>query len=222
MARNVADDDPQLARRKREHVVPVAADCFAFGGHVAGREFESGETRQLFGEQAAFQQRGGGAFDREVSALDRARDAFGDDLEQRDVVIGEGSVLQPPDVEHAEKPVGGEERDTEHHLDALFPEDRVRDRRGVDTIEANRASACRDPSLRSRYRSGCEHLRVPPPRSRGLRWRRVHRPLGEQQDRRGVRVERFLHPAQQLVEQVIDVKPVIAVSVSAWRLASCS
>ena len=107
MSGDVADDDPQLSRREREHVVPVAADGFAFGGHVARREFEARVARQLFGEEAAFQEAGGGAFDREASALDRAGDAIGDDLEQRNVVISEGSVLEPPDVQHAEKPVGG-------------------------------------------------------------------------------------------------------------------
>ena len=78
--------------------------------------------------------------------MDRARDAVGDDLKQRNVVLSKGSVLQPSDVKHAEKFFGAEERDAEHHLDALFPENRIRDGRGVDAVEANRTSGCRDPS----------------------------------------------------------------------------
>ena len=37
--------------------------------------------------------------------------------------------------------------------------------------------------------------------------RRVHRrAFGEQQDRRGIRVESCLDPTQQLIEQVIDIR----------------
>ena len=43
---DVADNDPKLARRQREEVVPIAADCASFGGDVTRRELESRATRQ--------------------------------------------------------------------------------------------------------------------------------------------------------------------------------
>ena len=63
MAGNIADDEPKLSRGEREHVVPITADGFALGGHVSRREFKTWVARQLVGEEAAFQERGGGAFD---------------------------------------------------------------------------------------------------------------------------------------------------------------
>ena len=41
VAGDVADDDPQRARRQREEVVPVAADRTLLRGHVARREFQA-------------------------------------------------------------------------------------------------------------------------------------------------------------------------------------
>ena len=61
-------------------------------------------------------------------------------------MISEGPIIESPDMKHAKKLVGGEQWDTEHHLDALFPEDRIRHGRGVDAIEPNRTSTCRDPA----------------------------------------------------------------------------
>src|SRR6476659_3240775 len=102
MSTYIAHDDPELSRRQCEHVVPVAADHFALGGHVTSGEFETRIVRQSVGEQAAFQQRGCGALHSESAALNRAGDTFCDHLEQSNIVIGEWSVLEPTDVKHTQ------------------------------------------------------------------------------------------------------------------------
>ena len=121
-------------------------------------------------------------------------------------MITEGSVLQPPDVKHAEKPVGGEQWDAEHHLDAFFPQDRVRDGRGVDAIESNRASARRNPPGKASAERDANALAYLLLNPAGCRRDEFTGALGEQQDRRSVRIEGFLHPLQQLIEQGIEPK----------------
>jgi hypothetical protein len=43
---DIANDDPQVARRRREQVVPIAADRAILGGDVADRKLDSWESRQ--------------------------------------------------------------------------------------------------------------------------------------------------------------------------------
>src|SRR5881392_3289700 len=120
MTGDVTDDDPELARRQREKVIPITADREVLGGDVARREAQSRTTRQPRRQQAAFQESRRRPFDRELPGLYRARNAIGNDPEELDVVLVEPSVHEPPDVQHTEDIVAAQKLDAEHHLDALF------------------------------------------------------------------------------------------------------
>jgi hypothetical protein len=130
----------------------------------------------------------------------------GDDLEQRDVMIGEGTLIEPTHVEHPEKAVAGEQGNTQHHLDALLPEDRVRDRGCVDALETNRAPGGGDPTGEAapdRNSHAFAHLFLDPAGGGGDELLLV---LGEQQDGGTVGIECFLHASQQFIEQVVDLE----------------
>jgi hypothetical protein len=64
----------------------------------------------------------------EVGMGDRRRGTISSERETLDVMGIELARFQGADVDHAEQPLVGEQRDTEERFDALFEQDRVDDR----------------------------------------------------------------------------------------------
>ncbi len=81
---------------------------------------------------------------RACSIASAARSA--DELEQLDLVLLEGAVDERADVEHAAHLALDDERDAEHRLDPLLPQDRVEDVRVVDVVEDHRLLLGGDPA----------------------------------------------------------------------------
>jgi hypothetical protein len=83
--------------------------------------------------------------DRRLASLDSTHDALGHDLKELDVSRREGSILYAPDVQDADHSLAGEQRDAEHRADALLPQDRVCDRRGIDAVKDDGLTVSGDP-----------------------------------------------------------------------------
>ena len=146
------------------------------------------------------------AFDRAPPGLDRAGDAFGHNLEELEIFLVERSALAPPNVQYAEDVVATHQRDAEHHLDALFPQDRIRDRRRVDLIEAHRHSCCCDtagePHSDGHPHSLTNFILDP---TRGSRHECVAL-FVEQQHGSRVDIEDLAYASKQLDEQIIEIE----------------
>ena len=206
MTCDIANHQPQLARRKYEEVVPIAADCAILGGDEPNSKGEPRALRECRRQQAAFEQQGRCPFDRQRPRMDRCRDPFTDDLEKPQVVVVERSIGGPSDMEHAEDSVLAQQRNAEHHLDALLPQNRVRNRRRVDAVQprwlsrsgdtTSETNADRDSHtladflLDARRRSGDKLVGV------GI----------EQQDDGGVDVEHLADSHQHLFEKIVDAQ----------------
>jgi hypothetical protein len=116
------------------------------------------------------------------------------------------SVAKPPHVKDTEDVVAAQQRNAEHHFDALFPQERIRDCRGVDVIQPHWLLRCGDTSgetgaernpyalanlvLDATGRSGHEHLGFGIEHEHGSR----------------VDIKNLAHPAKQLHEKIIDIK----------------
>ena len=121
-------------------------------------------------------------------------------------LLVERSVLEPPDMQDAEDVVAAQQRDAEHHLDALLPQDRIRDRRRVDAVQPHGILRCGDTSGEARSERNAHSLanfvldaaRRPRHQFLGL--------LVEQQHRGRVDIKNLAHAGQQLDEQIIDIE----------------
>jgi hypothetical protein len=127
-------------------------------------------------------------------------------LEKIDVLVAEGSVAKPPHVKDAQNIVATHQRNAEHHLDALLPQERIRDCRRVDVIQphwflrggdtSGETGAERNPYalanlvLDATRRPGDEHLGIGIEHQHGSR----------------VDVKNLAHPAKQLHQKIIDIK----------------
>jgi hypothetical protein len=135
VARDIADDDPQIAGGRGEHVVPIAADHQSLSRYIACSQLETAALRQRHRQQAAFEHTGDRPLDDEVAGLDRSGDPIGNDLEQVNVFRAERTVFQPSDMQHSERLLGTQERDPEHYANSLLPENRIRHGGWVDARE---------------------------------------------------------------------------------------
>ena len=140
VARDVAGHDPDVAAREFEGVVPVTPDIPALCRNIAACEFNLGVCQQPGWQKAPLQYRRGAAFCRSDTGLGRHCELVGDELEQHDGILVECSVAERAHVKHARKFSSGDEWDAQHRVDALFPKDRIGDRRGVDAIENHRTT----------------------------------------------------------------------------------
>ena len=132
---DVADHDPQLPGRHGEEVVPIATDVVRLRRDIPCRERDPRALREPVGQQAPLDETSGHPFERALLGFRRPGDAIGGDLEQLGVLIGERPRSQPADVDHAEDRIAAEEGNAEHDLDTRLPQDRIRDRGGVDPLE---------------------------------------------------------------------------------------
>jgi hypothetical protein len=73
-------------------------------------------------------------------ALDRDRDAVGDELEELGVTISEQTRDERADMKDPDRFCSDEQRHAEHGLDPLLTQDRVDDVGRVDVIENSRAA----------------------------------------------------------------------------------
>ena len=133
----------------------------------------------------------------EARVLDRERGTVGHELQQLDLVLVEGAVMERADVEDPAHLALDDERDAEHRLDPLLPQDRVEDVPVIDVVEDHRpllgrdapgeAAADRDTDalldlLLDAERSACDEL---------------VRLLVEQEDRAGVDLEDLPGPLEE-------------------------
>ena len=139
-------------------------------------------------------------------------------------MIGEGTLFEPTHVEHPEEAVAGEQGDTQHHLDALLPEDRVRDLRGcVDALERRIGplGGC-DPTCEAapdRNSNALAHLLLDPA-SCGCD--EILLALRDQQDCCGVGIECSCTRLNNSSSSSSTCSVVIAESVSACKRSSCT
>ena len=111
------------------------------------------------------------------------------------------------DVQDPDHPAGGHQRDAQHGLDALLPQDGVRHRRLVDAIQHNGSPfGCDSPGETHAQRDpdALVHLLLDAP---GRSGHELLRAFLEQQDGRRVRVEHAPDPIEQLDQQVLDIQP---------------
>ena len=121
-------------------------------------------------------------------------------------MLAEGSVLAAPDMQNAEDLVAKQERGTDHHPDAVLPQDRIRDRRRVDVVQAHRLPRCRDPTCEAhseRHTNALTNLLLNAARSSRDE---LIRPFVEHQHCDRVRIKYVLHALQQLAEQFVNIK----------------
>jgi hypothetical protein len=166
--------------------------------HVEVRECRVGHRLHVLDALA------GGALGLEQArVLDCQRSPVGDELEQLDLLLPERARDKRADVQDTARLSLHDERDAEHRLDPLLPQDRVEDVRVVDVVEDDRlllggdppgeASADRDPDalldlLFDAERRSCDQL---------------VRPFVEQKDRAGVDLEDLPGPLEQRREQLV-------------------
>ena len=143
--RNIAGDDPELASRKHEQVVPVAAHVATLGGDVAGGHLESGTRGRAHGSRLRSSSRPRPARLPEVGSRLRRppvrRPAAA--IRRR---VGKRSFAQSSDVQDADQTVANEQRDAQHGPDALLPQDGVGHRGLVDPVQSDGPSFGRDPA----------------------------------------------------------------------------
>ena len=142
----------------------------------------------------------------EARVLDRERGAVGHELQQLDLVLVEGAVAERADVEHAAHLSLDDERDAEHRLDPLLPQERVEDVRVVDVVEDHRPLLGGDPSCEAaadRDADALLHLLLDPERRAR---NELVRFLVEQEDRARVDLEDLPRPLEQRVEQLVETQ----------------
>ena len=140
----------------------------------------------------------------EARMLDRERSPVGHELQQLDLVLVEGAETQRADVEHAAHLTLDDERDAEHRLDPLLPQDRVEDVRVVDVVEDHRPLLGGDPAREAaadRDADALLHLFLDP--ERGARDELV-RVLVEQEDRARVDLEDLAGALEQRGEELVE------------------
>src|SRR5205823_368417 len=121
-----------------------------------------------------------------------------------DLVLVEGAVMERADVEDAAHLALDDERDAEHRLDALLPQDRVEDVSVVDVVEDHRALLGGDPAGEAtsyRDADALLHLLLEPERRPRDELVRV---LVEQEDRARVDLEDLPRPLEQRIEELVE------------------
>jgi hypothetical protein len=136
--------------------------------------------------------------------LDRERGTVGHELQQLDLVLVEGAVMERADVEDAAHLTLDDQRDAEHRLDPLLPQDRVEDVSVVDVVEDHRPLLGGDPTgepTTDRNADALLYLLLDAERSPRDELVRV---LVEQEDRARVDLEDLPGPVEQRIEQLVE------------------
>ena len=109
-------------------------------------------------------------------------------------------------MENPNQSVAAQERETEHHFDALLPQQRIRDGRRIHPTEQDRTPCRSDPSCKPRTQRNpyaLAHLLLDT--SRGCRDKFL-RCLIEEQHGRRIGTEHFANSCQELGQQIINVE----------------
>ena len=142
----------------------------------------------------------------EARMLDRERGTVGHELQQLDLVLVEGAEVERADVEDAAHLTLDDERDAEHRLDPLLPQDRVEDVRVVDVVEDHRPLLGGNPSREAaadRDADALLHLFLDPerrPRDELVRF------LVEQENRARVDLEDLPRARRAAREQLVETQ----------------
>jgi hypothetical protein len=110
---HISDHNAQPAGGKGENVIPIAADSAILRGHVASRQLKARHHRQPRWQQAALKHNRSGAIDLSAPGLGRQSDSVGHDLKQIDVVVGEPTGGECPDVKNTDNRPTDQQRDPE-------------------------------------------------------------------------------------------------------------
>ena len=138
--------------------------------------------------------------------VDRDRGSVCGELQQVDVVDGELPRHERADVEDADDAAAHEQRHAEQRLDPFLPQDRVEHVRVVDVVEDHRPRVAGDASREAAPERDAhallDLLLDPDRRARD----ELLRLLVEQQDRARVAADHLPGPAEQRVEQVLELE----------------
>ena len=203
----VACDEPEIAGRQRERVVPVAADRPTLRGHIPGA---ASCTPVSAGRRVGCKPRSSKS---DAAALISRRRATTAAATHSPAIFNtamsssvNGSADSLPTCNTPMMSVPWIQRDAEHHLDPLLPEERVRDGGGVHARQSDGLHAGGDRSgepVAERDSHALADLLLQPARSAR---NEIIRARVAQQDRGRVGDECGPDPVQQLGEQVVDVE----------------
>ena len=202
-AGDVAHDEPDVAVREVEHVVPVAAESGGRCRDEASRDLDPLHGGWCCRYQTALKGSCSGAVGEGAFGVQRVGELVTDFLEPGEVDGIEVPRRERADVQDADEHLAGQQRNTGHRAHASRPDQGVHDRAGSYLVQCHRApgrgnGAC-EPGA-DRQVEPLSHLLLQPPRRHGeeVRPRRV-----DDEHHGGIDAQPHQHVVKELLEPAL-------------------
>jgi hypothetical protein len=206
MTNDVSRHNPDVTSRQFEGVVPVPADVTAFGGYIPAGELDLRMGKRPRGQEPALEHAGCTALGGGYAGLSRRREFVGGEFQEHDVVAIKRLTRIGAHMNYSDQRATRDQGYSKHRANALFPQDRVRDRGRVHFVEDYGATLSGDSASEScpdRNTHTLAHLLFES--TRRSRYELVGRSI-VQKDCGGVATEKIENPVEQQGQQFVKVQ----------------